>query len=130
MFKEKNMDNLAIIPLRSNLLNNFKYIETKTLIIERIQKLHLNDLKFKGDSEMLVLICNLIEHLIIKKDNISKIDMALDIYRTLFAILPEEEEVIKNNIKFIHSNKMIKRVSYYKLFITGISELFKKKRSF
>lgn len=122
------MNDLSLIPLRSNLLNNFKYIETKTTIIERIQKLYLNDLKFKGDSEMLVLVCNLIEHLISKKDNISKIDLAMDIYRTLFAISIEEEEVIKNNIKFIHSNKMIKKVSYYKLFITGINELFFKKK--
>jgi cobalamin-dependent methionine synthase I len=123
------MNNLEIIALKSNLLNNYKYIETKNQIIERIQKLHLNDLKFKSDSEMLVLVCNLIEHLITKKDGISKIDLALDIYKHLFAISTDEEEVIKNNIKFINSNKMIKKVSYYKLFITGINELFFKKKS-
>jgi hypothetical protein len=123
------MDNLEIIPLRSNLLNNYKYIQTKTQIIDRIQKLHLNDIKFKSDSEMLVLVCNLVEHLITKKDNISKIDLVLDVYRHLYGILPEEEAVIKSNINFVHSNKMIKKVSYYKLFVTGISEyLFKKKK--
>ena len=124
------MTDLTLIPLKSNLLNNFKYIETKTKIIERIEKLYLNDLKFKGDSEMLVLVCNLIEHLISKKDNISKIDLALDIYKALYAVSVEEEAVIKNNINFIHSNKMIKKVSYYKLFITGAKEFFFKKRSF
>ena len=122
------MTDLTLIPLKSNLLNNFKYIETKNTIIERIQKLYLNDLKFKGDSEMLVLVCNLIEHLISKKDNISKIDLAMDIYRTLFSVSLEEEAVIKNNINFIHSNKMIKKVSYYKLFKTGIKEYFFKKK--
>jgi len=123
------MDNLEIIPLRSNLLNNYKYIQTKTQIIDRIEKLHLNDIKFKSDSEMLVLVCNLIEHLITKKDGISKIDLVLDIYRHLYGVLPDEEAVIKSNINFVHSNKMIKKVSYYKLFVTGISEyLFKKKK--
>jgi hypothetical protein len=121
--------NLSLLPYFIDYITSIQNIVEIIVIIDRIEKLHLNDIKFKSDSEMLVLVCNLIEHLITKKDNISKIELALDIYRHLFGILPEEEAVIKSNINFVHSNKMIKKVSYYKLFVTGISEyLFKKKK--
>lgn len=120
---------LSIIPLRSNLLQNHKYLETKDAIIKRLQELHLNDGKFKIDSEMLVLICNMVEHLIQKKDKISKKDLALDILESLFGLTPEEKASISSNIEFIHSNSMIKKhISSYKLFRTGLRELFWSKK--
>ena len=121
------MADLHLIPLRSNLLQNYKYIEVKTKIIARLQELHLNDGKFKIDSELLVLVCNLIEHLIVKKDKISKKEIAIDILKSLFGLTENEEASISNNIEFIWSNNMIKKVSMYKLFKTGLRELFKKK---
>jgi hypothetical protein len=121
------MADLHLIPLRSNLLANYKYIEVKNKIIARIQELHLNDGKFKLDSELLVLVCNLIEHLIVKKDNISKKEIAVDIIKTLFGLSADEETAISNNIQFIWSNGMIKKVSQYKLFKVGFKEWFKRK---
>lgn len=121
------MSDLSLIPLRSNLLQNYKYIEVKNQIIKRLQDLHLNDGKFKIDSELLVLVCNLIEHLIVKKDKISKRELAVDILKTLFGLTTEEEQSISNNIEFIWSNGMIRRISTYKLFKTGFKEWFKKK---
>lgn len=122
------MADLSLIPLRSNLLQNHKYLETKNAIIARLQELHLNDGKFKIDSELLVLICNMLEHLIRKKDKISKKDLALDILETLFGLTPEEKVSISNNIEFIHSNSMIKNISFYKLFRTGLRELLWSKK--
>lgn len=120
---------LSVIPLRSNLLQNHKYLETKTAIIKRLQELHLNDGKFKIDSEMLVLVCNLIEHLITKKDRISKKELAVDILDTLFGLTDDEKSSISSNIEFVHSNGMIRRISQYKLFRTGITEwMFGKKK--
>lgn len=121
------MTDLSIIQLRSNLLQNYKYIEIKQKIITRLSELHLNDNKFRIDSELLVLLCNLIEHLVIKKDGISKKELAVDILKTLYNLSTEEEASISNNIQFIHNNKMIKKVSFYKLFKTSIRELFWKK---
>ena len=118
---------LNLIPLKSNLLQNFRFLEVKTKIIERLQHLHLHDAKYKTDAEFLVLICNLAENLILKKDKISKKTLIIEILQTLFALTPEEEQSISNNIEFIHSNGMIKKVSQYKLWRVGIKELFKKK---
>ena len=121
------MADLHLIPLKSNLNSNYQFIECKNKIIARLSELHLNDNKFKIDSELLVLVCNLIEHLVSKKDKISKKELALDIFKALYNLSPEEEQSISNNIEFIWANKMIKKVSMYKLFKVGIKELFWKK---
>ena len=41
-------------------------------------------------------------------------------------LAPEEINAIENNIEFIHQNKNIKKVSFYKMFKTGLSEWFKR----
>ena len=64
-------ENINLIPLRNNLLVDFKMNETKEKIIMRIVQLKLNDIKYKFDNEFLNLVLNLIEHLIVKKDKTS-----------------------------------------------------------
>ena len=121
------MSELAIIPLRNNLLVDYKYIETKNQIISRLGELHLCDAKYKNDNQLLNLVCELIEHLIVKKDKISKKELAIDIYLGIFGLTDDEKKTLENNINFLWSNSMIKRVSMYKLFRTGVKEFFRKK---
>lgn len=123
------MSDLSLIPLRNNLLKDFRYKEVKTKVIERLQELKLNDGKYKNDAEMLVLICNILEHIIVRKDDINKKELALDIIHEVFGLTDDERKSLSNNIEFIWSNKMIKKVSFYKLFKTGMKEyLFSKKK--
>jgi hypothetical protein len=121
------MSELQIIPLRNNLLVDYKYTETKNKIIARLNELYLCDAKYKNDNQLLNLICELIEHLVIKKDKISKKELAIDIYVAIFSLTDDEKKVLENNINFLWSNQMIKKVSIYKLFKTGIKEWFRKK---
>ena len=121
------MSELAIIPLRNNLLVDYKYIETKNQIISRLGELHLCDAKYKNDNQLLNLVCELIEHLVVKKDKISKKELAIDIYLAIFGLNDDEKKTLENNINFLWSNSMIKRVSMYKLFRTGVKEFFRKK---
>ena len=121
------MSELAIIPLRNNLLVDYKYIETKNQIISRLGELHLCDSKYKNDNQLLNLVCELIEHLIVKKDKISKKELAIDIYLGIFGLTDDEKKTLENNINFLWSNSMIKKVSVYKLFRTGVKEFFRKK---
>lgn len=118
---------LQVISLRNNLLVDYKYTETKTKIISRLQELHLCDGKYKNDNQLLNLICELVEHLVVKKDKIIKKDLVIDIYVAIFAISDEDKPTLINNINFLWSNQMIKKVSIYKLFKTGIKEWFRKK---
>lgn len=121
------MSNLSLIPLRNNLLKDFRYTEVKSKVIERIQELKLNDGRYKNDAEMLVLICNLLEYMISKKDKLSKKEIAIDILHELFGLTEEDKASISNNIQFLWENRMIKKVSFYKLFKTGLSEWLRKK---
>jgi hypothetical protein len=118
---------LQLIPLRNNLLVDYKYTEAKNQIINRLGELHLCDGKYKNDNQLLNMICELVEHLIVKKDKIVKKDLVVDIYLALFQITDDEKKTLENNINFLWSNAMIKKVSIYKLFKTGIKEWFRKK---
>ena len=91
--------------------------------------LYIIDLTFVVlDNEYLLLVCSLIEFLVSKKDNINKIELLIEIYNQLFVLTSDEIETIKNNVKFLHENKQIKKVSFFKLFICGLKEIFFKKR--
>ena len=120
---------LTIVPLKNNILLDVKVNDIKASIIKRIQELGLDNIKYKLDAEFLTLVCNLVEHLVIKKDGIQKKSLAVDIFRTLFSINLTDEDVltIERNIDFIHNNKAIKKVSWYKLYKTGLKEWFVKK---
>ena len=119
---------LSLIPLKNNLLVDAKYNTVKQKIIERVVSLGLQDEKYKTDNEFLSLICNLIENLVIKKDKISKSDLAIDILNHLFNLSDEEKDILRKNINFLCGQiNIIKKVSYYKLFKTGFKELFFKK---
>jgi hypothetical protein len=119
--------NLQIVPLKNNILIDFKKQEVVTKIIERVNELKLNIPLYKNCQEFLTLVCNLIEYLIEKKDNLNKIEICLLIYQQLFGLTPEEQEILKNNINIIHLQKKIKKPSLYKLFRCTISEYFKKR---
>jgi hypothetical protein len=119
---------LDVVPLKANILNDYKRSEIKNKIISRVNELNLPISQYKGDNEFLVLICNLIEYLIVKKDNINKKDLVILIYNELFGPLTSEEtETLKNNVDIIHLQKKIKKVSWWKLFKCGIYEYVKKK---
>jgi len=117
---------LDVVNLKNNLFKDAKASEVKDKIIERIKKLP-NYTQYKSDVELLLLICNLLEYLINKKDKLDKKQLCLEIMNNLFVFSPDELKSIENNIEFLHSNKKIKKQSYYKLFMTGIYEFFKKK---
>jgi hypothetical protein len=120
--------NLQIVPLKNNILVDFKKQDIKNKIIERINELKLNIPLYKNDNEFLTLVCNLIEYLVnSKKDNINKKEMVLMIYQELFGLTPDEQETLKNNIDIIHLQNKIKKVSMWKLFKCGFKEFFLKK---
>ena len=121
------MADLQIIPLKNNLLLDWKKQDVKTKVISRVNELNVTIAQYRNDNEFLTLICNLVEYLVSKKDNISKKELVLSVFNDLFGLTPEEQEVLKNNIDIVHLQKKIVKVSYWKLFKCGMKEfLFKK----
>lgn len=116
------MENL-IVP-KNDLALKIKSDLIKSKIVERVSKFE-NLQSYRNSQEIIVLICNSIEHLVPKGTKIDKLNLAIRICNDLFVNLTDEEkENIKSVIEFIHQNGFIKRVSYYKLFCVSIREWF------
>jgi hypothetical protein len=121
------MTDLQIVPLKNNLLLDWKKQNIKTKIISRLNELNIIISNYKNDSDFLILVCNLVEYLVTKKNNINKKELVLSVYVDLFGLSTEEQETLKNNIDIIHLQNKIKKVSMWKLFKCGVYELFRKK---
>jgi hypothetical protein len=118
---------LDVVPLKANILIDWKKAEIKNKIISRVNELNIPISQYKTDNEFLTLICNLIEYLTVKKDCINKKDLVILIYNELYGLTAEETETLKSNIDIIHLQKKIRKVSWWKLFKCGVFEYFKKK---
>jgi hypothetical protein len=122
------MTDLTIVEVKNLLANDIKRIQIKSKIINRIKELGLNLVAYRMNNELLLLILNLIEHLVLKKDKINKKELAIEIINELFQLTPPEKQTISDNIEFLWINKAIKKVSFWKLFKAGMCEWFFKKK--
>lgn len=122
------MADLAIIPIKNGLFTDFRLNEVRDTIVKRLTELRMIESKYKLDNEFLTLLVNMIEHLVLKKDKINKKELALGVMRDFFGASEDDLEIIGKNIEYLHSNKVIRKVSYWKLFKAGLCEWFFKKR--
>lgn len=121
------MSDLSIIPLKNSLAVDAKRIEVKSKIIERIRTLGLNLEQYRTSNELLLLVLNLIEYLVVKKDKIDKKALAIEIINDIFQMNNQEKQAVADNIEFLWVNKAIKKVSMWKLFCAGVKELLFKR---
>jgi len=122
------MTDLSIIPIKNGLFTDFREDQVKKTINARLQELNMLQPKYKMDNEFLTLLTNMIEYLVAKKDKINKKQLALDVMKDFFGATDEDLEVISKNIEYLHNNKAIRKISYWKLFKSGLCEWFFKKR--
>ena len=116
-----------IVPVKNHLLKNVKMDEVIGQIRKRVEALP-NYQQYKNDVEFLLLVCNMIEHLVVKKDRIDKKSLLIEIYKQVFpSVTPAELANVEANVEFLWNNKKIKKQSFYKLFCAGITEWLKKK---
>ena len=121
------MSDLSVISIKNGLFTDYRFNEVKLAILKRLTDLNMIQLKYKLDNEFLTLLTNLIEYLVVKKDKIDKKALALEIMKDYFAATDEDLEIIGKNIEYLHNNRVIKKVSFWKLFKSGLCEWFKKK---
>lgn len=121
------MADLNLVSITPNLANEVKIQQIKEKIILRIGELKINDIKFKNNQDVLLLICNLVEHLV-KDKKIKKKELVLEILQAVYAPTVAEKALIENNIEFLHSNKAIKKLSRFYLFCVGMYEYFCKSK--
>ena len=113
-----------LISLGSGLQKDVKIDQISKILHTRLQELNMLQPKYKLDNELLTYIVNIVEHFVLKSDKIDKKQFVLDFMKDNFSATQEELEVIGKAIEYLHSNKQIKKVSYYKLFKTFLKEWF------
>ena len=122
------MSELEIVNITKSLASTIKQVKVKEQIVNRIRELKLDNAEFKNKQEILLLICNLIEYLIKKADKISKRDLAIQVITEVYTLNAVERATFESNIDFLASTSMIKKVSSWKLFCTGVVEWFSSKK--
>ena len=120
-------DRLELISITPTLAVDVKMNEIKDKIIKRIIDLKLTDQKYKMSNDVLLLVCNLVEHLC-KDKKISKKNIVLDIMHALFVLKNDERAQLEYSIEFLWSNKAIKKLSRFYLFCVSVREYFFKSK--
>ena len=123
---------LDLVPVQDNLARDIRRQEIIKTINERIHSLNLNLSNYKNNTELVLLVLNMVEHLVPKsKDKAHKMDkkqLAVDVLSTLLNLNAGEVVALGNSIEFLHSNRMIKKVSKFWIFCCGVREYFTKKK--
>lgn len=118
---------LELISVTPNLSLVIKENEIKAKIIERLTELKLVDPKYKTSQDVLLLVCNLLEHLV-KDKKINKKQLLLDLFIEVYSAAGTDLIQIESQLEFLHSNRAIKKLSRFYLFFCGICEYFKKSK--
>ena len=117
---------LSVIHITPNLCYEIRKQEIKKKVIDRLTELNLLDQKYKNNQDILLLVCNLVEHLV-KEKKINKKELVLDIITSLYNN-SNERAIYDSNIEFLHSTKAIKKLSKFYLFCVGLYEYFFKRQ--
>lgn len=121
-------DQLELISITPNLALEVKANEIKERIINRIIELKLTDGKYKLSQDILLLVCNLAEHLS-KDKKLNKKQIVLDVLNGVYVLSAADRQIVENSIEFLHSNKAIKKLSRFYLFCVGAYEyIFRSKK--
>jgi hypothetical protein len=113
-----------LINLGKGLQKDYKIDQINKILENRLQELNMIQPKYKLDNELINYITNIVEHFVLKTDKIDKKQLVLDFMKTKFSASNEDLEIIDKAIEYLHNNKKIKKVSFYKLFKTFLKEWF------
>jgi len=112
-----------LISLGQGLQKDLKREQLEKILNNRLQELNMIQPKYKVDVELIRYVCNMVEHFILKNDKIDKKQFVLEFMKNTFSANDEELEIISKAIEYLHSNKHIKKVSFWKLIKAGVKEL-------
>ena len=102
------------IELKHSVKSHFKYYDTLEKIISRVKDCIPKFEVLKLNPEFTLLVCNIIEKTVRKKDNVAKMQLAKDVMKDLFELTEDEVKQIETQILFLHQNGKIKKISVRK----------------
>ena len=103
------------IYLKNNIDKHNIYYSLLKLITDKIRLIPNYEL-LKNETELILLVCNIIENLI-KQGNKNKVDkkkLVIDVFTSVFGLSMTEIEALKITIDFLFNNRLIKRISFRK----------------
>lgn len=106
--------------------NQFKRdVKFKQIVDYVVKDIKQNPKLHKQYSSVLTRACNLIENSVLKKDNINKFDLLVDIYKVLFNDMQSHEiDILRLNVQDLLDNKSIKKVSNKKIVYNYFADAF------
>lgn len=133
IFAKSIMSTFSFLKPANQLWKDSKVAKVKARILERVSEIPHEARENKHSTELLLLVCNMIEHSIDnkgKKDKlkIDKKSLLVAIYGGLFGNLsPADCEMLSKNIEFLHDNGHIHRQSAWKVCVYGVVDWVKRK---
>jgi hypothetical protein len=127
------MSNFSYLKPANGLWKETKVKKVQDRILQKISELPEEVRKNKHSMEMLLLVCNCIEHSIDnkKKPDKIKIDkkiLLIQIYKELYGNLsPADCDLFEKNIEFLHDNGHIKKESLLKVCCYTVVDWVKRK---
>ena len=129
------MESLVKVPslsISGKLKSHIIYEVLYNKALEELKKL-TNIASFRMSNEFTVLVCNLIEHAVKKKDKVDKKKLVVALLKALFTLSPAEEITLGNDIDHMVANtKLIQRVLkpiYTRVYRKVTKRIFKKEQS-
>lgn len=127
------MSSFSFLKPANGLWKDSKVAKVKNRILERVTEIPHEARNNKHSSELLLLVCNMIEHSIDnkKKKERMKIDkklLLIEIYGSLFGNLsPSDCDMLSKNIEFLIDNGHIFRQPTWKVCAYGVVDWLKRK---
>jgi len=127
------MSTFSFLKPANGLWKDAKMAKVKARILERVTDIPHEARNNKHSAELMLLVCNMIEHSVDnkgKKDKL-KIDkkcLMIEIFKSLFGELsPNDCEILCKNIEFLHDNGHIHRQPTWKICAYGLVDWLKRK---
>jgi len=127
------MSTFSFLKPANGLWKDAKIAKVKSRILEKVTDIPHEARDNKNSTELLLLICNMIEHSIDNTGKKSKLRidkkcLLISIYKGLFGDLsPGDCDMLSKNIEFLHDNSHIKKQSALKVCVYGVVDWVKRK---
>lgn len=127
------MSSFAFLKPRNGMWKDAKIAKVKSQILDKITSLPVEVRKDKMSMELILLVCQAVEHSIDnagKKDKhkIDKKMLVVDILNTLFAGLTANDiNTISSHIEYLHDNGQIYKYPFWKVASACVIDWVKKK---
>lgn len=95
--------------LKNSVSRHFVYHNLINSVVEKVKAIPKYEL-LKNDLELVLLVCNVIENIITKKDDVNKKELCTDVMCAIFNLSQEEIDNIKNHVQFLFDNNRIKKI--------------------